>query len=93
MTVINPEDNTGSDSHAKEFREKWAIPFGRPGNAVDYAQCVFGLITVNTVLAAYACNGPVAETRTNMSREPNLSLTAAGSSSRVRGFSDQQTPR
>jgi hypothetical protein len=43
MTVIEPENNTNSDAHFKEFREKWAIPFGRPGNAVDYAQCIFGL--------------------------------------------------
>ena len=47
MTVIEPENNTGSDAHYKEFREKWAIPFGRPGNAVDYAQCIFGLAVVS----------------------------------------------
>ncbi|KAK8849386.1 hypothetical protein IAR55_004718 [Kwoniella newhampshirensis] len=45
MTVINPEDNTGSESQFSEFRNKWGIPFGRPGNAVDYAQCIFGLIS------------------------------------------------
>ncbi|ORY27931.1 hypothetical protein BCR39DRAFT_536852 [Naematelia encephala] len=45
MTVIDPCNNTGSDAHSSEFRNKWGIPFGRPGNAVDYAQCIFGLIT------------------------------------------------
>ncbi|ORX35108.1 hypothetical protein BD324DRAFT_633919 [Kockovaella imperatae] len=45
MTVIEPENNTGSDAHFQEFRTKWAIPFGRPGNAVDYAQCIISLAT------------------------------------------------
>lgn len=47
MTVIEPENNTGTNEHYKEFREKWAIPFGRPGNAIDYAQCIFSLVTVS----------------------------------------------
>ncbi|WVQ85687.1 hypothetical protein IAT38_007853 [Cryptococcus sp. DSM 104549] len=29
----------------EEFRKQWGTPFGRPGNAVDYAQCIFGLVT------------------------------------------------
>jgi NAD(P)-dependent dehydrogenase (short-subunit alcohol dehydrogenase family) len=33
---------------AEEFRGYWGIPFARPGGAVDYAQCIFGLITVST---------------------------------------------
>ncbi|WWC65526.1 uncharacterized protein I303_108144 [Kwoniella dejecticola CBS 10117] len=45
MTIIPKENNTGSDAHFQEFREKWGIPFGRPGSAVDYAQCIFGIIT------------------------------------------------
>ena len=48
MTVINPENNTGSKEHYDEFRTKWAIPFGRPGAAIDYAQCIFGLVTVRS---------------------------------------------
>jgi len=46
MTVINAEDNTGSAPHFSEFRNHWGIPFGRPGAAKDYAQCIFSLITV-----------------------------------------------
>ncbi|KAG8858530.1 hypothetical protein FRB96_005202 [Tulasnella sp. 330] len=45
MTVINPEDNQDSEEYARKFKEKWGIPFGRPGGAVDYAQCIFSLIT------------------------------------------------
>lgn len=32
----------------EEFRGHWGIPFARPGGAVDYAQCIFGLITVSS---------------------------------------------
>lgn len=44
MTVINPDENTGSKEHYAEFRQKWGIPFGRPGSAIDYAQCILGLV-------------------------------------------------
>jgi hypothetical protein len=42
MSVFDPEVTK------EEFRGHWGIPFGRPGGAVDYAQCIFGLITVST---------------------------------------------
>jgi len=47
MTVIEPENNTNSEEHFKEYRTKWGIPLGRPGAAEDYAQCIFGLVTVS----------------------------------------------
>jgi hypothetical protein len=47
MTVIPPEDNDGSSNHHNKFREEWGIPFGRPGNALDYAQTIFGVIAVS----------------------------------------------
>ncbi|KAE8538170.1 hypothetical protein D1P53_005508 [Cryptococcus gattii VGV] len=52
MTVIPPETNTGSDAHFKEFRNQWGIPFGRPGNAIDYAQCIFGVVANQYVTGA-----------------------------------------
>ncbi|KAK6904268.1 hypothetical protein L486_03851 [Kwoniella mangroviensis CBS 10435] len=52
MTIIPPENNTGSEAHYNEFRQQWGIPFGRPGKAVDYAQCIFGLITNQYVTGA-----------------------------------------
>ncbi|WWC73384.1 uncharacterized protein I206_107351 [Kwoniella pini CBS 10737] len=45
MTIIPSENNTGSEAHKQEFRNKWGIPLGRPGKAADYAQCIFGIIT------------------------------------------------
>lgn len=45
MTVIHPDENTGSDEQEKDYRDNWGIPFGRPGSAVDYAQCILGLAT------------------------------------------------
>jgi len=47
MTVIPNEDNKGSSEHVEKFKNDWGIPFGRPGSAVDYAQCILGLITVS----------------------------------------------
>lgn len=48
MTVIDPSNNElGNQTHFDAFRNHWGIPFGRPGNAVDYAQCIFALITVS----------------------------------------------
>lgn len=52
MTVIPNEKNTGSAAHTDEFRNQWGIPFGRPGNATDYAQCIFGLATNQYVTGA-----------------------------------------
>ena len=46
MTVIEAADNTGSSEHSEIFRKKWGIPFARPGNTVDYAQCVLSTATV-----------------------------------------------
>lgn len=37
----------GTDVKPEEYRGQWGIPFARPGNAVDYAQCIFGLATVS----------------------------------------------
>ncbi|WVQ66616.1 uncharacterized protein L199_004800 [Kwoniella botswanensis] len=45
MTIIPSENNTGSDDHVEEFTKKWGIPFGRPGNAVDYAQTILSVIS------------------------------------------------
>lgn len=50
MTVIPQDFNTGSEEHNKIFRKDWGIPLGRPGNAVDYAQSIFGLVTVSEIL-------------------------------------------
>lgn len=46
MTIIEPESNQASEAHFNEYRTKWGIPFGRPGAAIDYAQCIFSLVTV-----------------------------------------------
>ncbi|KAG7530910.1 hypothetical protein FFLO_04733 [Filobasidium floriforme] len=46
-------DTTTSDAGGKEaFKKDWGIPFGRPGNAVDYAQCVISTITNQYVTGA-----------------------------------------
>ena len=37
----------GTQVKPEEYRENWGIPFARPGTAVDYAQCIFGLATVS----------------------------------------------
>lgn len=44
--------NSGSKEHKEEFQTKWGIPFGRPGNATDYAQCILGLATNQYVTGA-----------------------------------------
>jgi hypothetical protein len=50
MTVIDPVDNqAGNQSHFNTFRNQWGIPLGRPGASRDYAQCIFGLISVSWV--------------------------------------------
>jgi NAD(P)-dependent dehydrogenase (short-subunit alcohol dehydrogenase family) len=41
-------DTSTSDEGGKAaFKKDWGIPFGRPGNAQDYAQCVISTITVS----------------------------------------------
>jgi len=44
MSVFDPE------ATQEDFRGQWGIPFGRTGGAVDYAQCIFGLITVSYIM-------------------------------------------
>lgn len=39
-------DMTEEESR-KFFRERFAIPFARTGNAVDYAQTIIGVVTVS----------------------------------------------
>jgi len=46
MTVIPQENNTGSKDHFEEYKGNWGIPFGRPGSALDYAQTIFGVVSV-----------------------------------------------
>lgn len=53
MTVIEPENNTSSKEHFDEYQKQWGIPLGRPGAAEDYAQCIFGLVTVRFVTLDY----------------------------------------
>ncbi|CAK9781630.1 NAD(P)-binding protein [Cutaneotrichosporon oleaginosum] len=45
MSVFPPDTIDNHAAHAKEWREKWGVPFGRAGNARDYAQCIFGVVT------------------------------------------------
>jgi hypothetical protein len=51
MTVIHPDENTGSAEQERKYRQEMGIPFGRPGSAVDYAQCILGLATVSLLFA------------------------------------------
>lgn len=44
MSVFPPESLTDPSSHRELWHGKMGIPFARPGNAVDYAQTVFGVI-------------------------------------------------
>jgi hypothetical protein len=80
MTVIPAENNTGSDAHFKHFRNDWAIPFGRPGAAKDYAQCILGLVSVGPHTQSMV----LTRRRTHMSLVPRSSLTEDGSWSLVR---------
>jgi len=75
MSVFDPEVTQ------EEFRGHWGIPFGRPGGAVDYAQCIFGLITVSLIVPV----GSQVMFRTNMSPALNLWLTVDGCWKRVSG--------
>lgn len=45
MSVFPPDTLDNHEAHAKEWREKWGVPFGRAGNARDYAQCIIGMVT------------------------------------------------
>ncbi|BEI84925.1 hypothetical protein CcaverHIS002_0503260 [Cutaneotrichosporon cavernicola] len=45
MSVFPADRIDHPEAHVKEWREKWGVPFGRAGNARDYAQCIFGIIT------------------------------------------------
>ncbi|WWC58600.1 uncharacterized protein I303_101143 [Kwoniella dejecticola CBS 10117] len=45
MNTMQGEYAGGSDESLTYARSKWGIPFGRAGNAVDYAQAIFSLIT------------------------------------------------
>ncbi|ODN84509.1 hypothetical protein L202_00441 [Cryptococcus amylolentus CBS 6039] len=54
MTQINDEELKPSDA----FRRDWGTPFARPGNAVDYAQCIFALVKNEYVTGAeYVIDG------------------------------------
>ena len=53
MTVIHPDENTGSAEQERKYRQEMGIPFGRPGSAVDYAQCILGLATVSFGLCSF----------------------------------------
>ncbi|OCF31136.1 short-chain dehydrogenase [Kwoniella heveanensis BCC8398] len=45
-------DEFAGNNTTNEFRQKWGTPFGRAGNAVDYAQCIFSLIANQYVTGA-----------------------------------------
>lgn len=47
MTVIEPTDNQDTSEHQRKYRKEWGIPLARPGNAVDYAQCILSTATVS----------------------------------------------
>lgn len=53
MTDNSTQGMTGYTEDAtqpsKEFKDKTGIPLGRTGNAIDYAQTVFSLLSVSTV--------------------------------------------
>jgi hypothetical protein len=70
MTVIHPDENTGSVEHERVYRDDMGIPFARPGSAVDYAQCILGLATVSSadLFSGYvSCLGVMPRCRTRMS--------------------------
>ncbi|TXT13284.1 hypothetical protein VHUM_00651 [Vanrija humicola] len=52
MTVIPNESNTGSAEHSDVFKNKWGIPFARPGNAREYAGAILSLATNSYVTGA-----------------------------------------
>ncbi|WWC86207.1 uncharacterized protein L201_001080 [Kwoniella dendrophila CBS 6074] len=46
------EEQYLGDSNHDYARKRWGIPFGRAGNAVDYAQCIFSLIANQYITGA-----------------------------------------
>ncbi|WOO77708.1 Rhamnolipids biosynthesis 3-oxoacyl-[acyl-carrier-protein] reductase [Vanrija pseudolonga] len=52
MTVIPNESNTGSVADSAVFKNKWGIPFARPGNAREYAGAILSLATNSYVTGA-----------------------------------------
>lgn len=52
MTVIPNESNTGSAADSAVFKNKWGIPFARPGNAREYAGAILSLATNSYVTGA-----------------------------------------
>lgn len=44
MSVFPAEALEDPTAHREIWRSKMRIPFARPGNAVDYAQTVFGVV-------------------------------------------------
>jgi hypothetical protein len=69
MSVYDFEDKKGVGQY---WRDEYGIPFQRVGSAVDYAQCIIGLVVVSPWVA-------VADRRTSTSRARMSSLTARGS--------------
>ncbi|WVR05854.1 hypothetical protein IAU60_002880 [Kwoniella sp. DSM 27419] len=45
-------DEFVGNQYSAEFRQNWGTPFGRAGTAVDYAQCIFSLISNQYVTGA-----------------------------------------
>lgn len=50
---MTPVEDKYQSAANPEFKQKWGTPLARPGNAVDYAQCIFGLITVRTHIVVH----------------------------------------
>ncbi|WWC99642.1 hypothetical protein V866_006546 [Kwoniella sp. B9012] len=46
------EDQYQGSSSREYFKQRWGTPFGRAGNAVDYAQCIFSLISNQYITGA-----------------------------------------
>lgn len=44
MSVADFDKKQGDEAH---FRDEYGIPFQRVGSAVDYAQCIIGLVVVS----------------------------------------------
>jgi NAD(P)-dependent dehydrogenase (short-subunit alcohol dehydrogenase family) len=46
MTIVETKDDQSSEQLFDHFRKEWGVPFGRPGNAVDYAQTILSIARV-----------------------------------------------
>lgn len=44
MVPITPGDLASSNA-GSVFRKQWGIPLARPGNGVDYANCIISVMT------------------------------------------------